>query len=289
MYHYPLGVCEANFEEIAKILKPMIDKLKLPAGHYILAETSEDETTVLSTLDYDQRSDKIVGSCGRHGPNHTCDSHCAPVVGDGDQAQSVIDDVCNNYVRAPYLRLILFNPLHKDLPRLAISISPTCNKFDAAWVEREWVEIDRLWDKHLLPLGINRTGHASDGDARRFKNQKLHMTAPVSVNGSNSSLARTPFTLAHEGFTLSGTILADGRVTDLESQDPIHCVKKLWGPMLSTRSIYIGNYLATHAHIQNIFDRFDRSSHDVDKMARDMADRQNFMVYLSVQPTQHAC
>ena len=68
----------------------------------------------------------------------------------------------------------------------------------------------------------------------------------------NQQRTGTPFTLQHEGFTLSGLNLRDGpdgslaSITNIETQDPKHCVKKLFSWLVVGPELVFGLELATH-------------------------------------------
>lgn len=87
----------------------------------------------------------------------------------------MVDAYINNQ-RAKYLRLFVVNPLHPLVPCVPLSIQATCNQFTAEDVAESWVTIGRLWEKHLRPVLGPLWGHGSDGDARRFTNQKAQMS-----------------------------------------------------------------------------------------------------------------
>jgi len=47
----------------------------------VLYELSEDETTVLTASQYNERRDSLVGFCGKCGVDHICD----PPAGEGER------------------------------------------------------------------------------------------------------------------------------------------------------------------------------------------------------------
>ena len=46
---------------------------------------------------------------------------------------------------------------------------PTCNRFDAKFVYRQWQDIERLFEDKLEAILGPLIGHSSDGDSRRRK------------------------------------------------------------------------------------------------------------------------
>lgn len=66
-----------------------------------------------------------------------------------------------------YLRAVVVNPLHKDLPKVVVMFHPSCNSFDADFIRKSWGRLDAASRKHLSCLDVAPQGHSSDGDARR--------------------------------------------------------------------------------------------------------------------------
>lgn len=67
--------------------------------------------------------------------------------------------------KSMHVRVVIINPLHESLPKLALYTIFTYNKFIASWVRDHWVQLKmNIIEKiSILP------GHASDDDARRRK------------------------------------------------------------------------------------------------------------------------
>jgi hypothetical protein len=146
--------------------------------------------------------------------------------------------------RAFYLRLVMINPLHADLPSLAVFAHGVCNRFKSNFIRESYRLIDELVQQHISPhLGVH-VGHASDGDARRFSNQLARMsTVPE---------GRLKYALDVEGFTLAANW--DGTnpltVSCIDSQDPRHNLAKLYAHSASSaRVLRLGDFVATHAHV----------------------------------------
>jgi len=203
LFVYELGLKEKSFVELAKQYKPYMAKLDLERDEetgkllqYVQCEADEDETAILADLRWSHRRDSVIGSCGTEGAHHQCNEFCSVKLGDDAATEGKINDVCDNGVRASYARLVVCNPLHPDLPALAIQLSPTCNRFDHKYVDGQWDRLQEMWDKHLTPLGLLLVGHGSDGDSRRFKLQKEKMTTLPNLT------THEQFRLDHEGFTL---------------------------------------------------------------------------------------
>lgn len=135
----------------------------------VMVEMSEDESGILGRMEYWRQSDSIYGSCGWKSPDHKCDDHFHPVIGDSwDRLVAIM----KNAVVASYVRVIMLNPLCDWLPPMTVHMNATCNKFDHhPHVTSQWSNTLKEFNRCLRPLGCNHTGRGSDGDARRFKIQ----------------------------------------------------------------------------------------------------------------------
>ena len=151
-----------------------------------------------------------------------------------------------NYQRAKYLRLFVVNPLHPLVPCVPLSIQATCNQFTAEDVAESWETIGKLWEQHLRPILGPLWGHGSDGDARRFTNQKAQMS---STEGSR-------FRASWHGFVLTGIIKVEGGdFYCLPSQDTFHNCKKCQSFIfVPSRDSAIGSHLGTWWHIELLGD-----------------------------------
>ena len=116
--------------------------------------------------------------------------------------------------RGGYCRMIMVNPLNRQLPKLAFITISTCNKFTAADVGSQWKRLRALWNR---PNGLGTIlgpliGNGSDGDARRALLQLEQMTAT----------AGTRYEFPWSGMTLTARVEEDGSVSCIHAQDTIH-------------------------------------------------------------------
>ena len=288
LFHYPTGDSDAVFALLAKELKSKMALLGLPEGEKLPCEFQFDETPVLQELAFSHSRDAVIGSCGWGGDNHTCDSAFAQrpecIIGDDDESAGKIDRLCAEAIRAGYLRLCVLKPLSKKLPRLIVSLSASCNRFNTVHVQEQWVELDKLFKTHLAPLGLTRSTHGSDGDARYFASQKVNMTHRVTwASGEATShwedphKTGTPFRIEHEGFTISGLMLDDGSITNIEIQDNRHGTKKLLSWAFIGKALRRGNRLVTANHCVLVFQRFKPDRHHIRKQDAYRHDPQDFV------------
>ena len=143
------------------------------------------------------KSDTLVGFCGKK-EEHKCQSHFLVKVGEGVVAYEIITNAFNNYVIGHYSCVIIVNHLHEKLSHLVVFFHPTCNRFDANFVHRQWEKVEDLWKKHveyfLGPIIV----HSSDGDSRR---RMLRLNSYYSTTGMR-------YQIPWEGWRLIG--LYDG-------------------------------------------------------------------------------
>lgn len=109
-----------------------------------------------------------------------------------------INEAFATFQRGGYGRLMVINPLHPTLPKLAVLFQATCNRFDAAFVRQQWELVQQLWQTHLSAPSVlgPLIGHASDGDARR---------RCLQLEDYESPKARA-YMLDAPGFTLSASV-----------------------------------------------------------------------------------
>ena len=196
------------------------------------------------------------------------------VIGDDDGSYERMRCAFTDRVRGGYCRAIIVNPLHPDLPKLVVVVQVTCNRFTAAHVRDQWDRLRALWyrgdagergnlGKILGPL----IGHASDGDARRFKLQIEDMRSTAGLR----------FRIGWPGFTLSGRVDENGHASCIHSQDTIHNAKKMLNPMdVASRVLQLGASSAVWEHVQLAFDTFRPDEHGLRASDRKRPDRQDF-------------
>ena len=63
--------------------------------------------------------------------------------------------------------MIILSPLHEKLPALTALVQGVCKRFTHKMVDEQWIRLQELHDKHLLPVLGPLLGNGSDGDSRR--------------------------------------------------------------------------------------------------------------------------
>ena len=244
--HLPVGPDAAFFKQVGELYREF-KRLHGITGP-VPFELSEDETGVNLGATLNARTNTIRDFCGAIGVNHSCEESCSVHIGARTVAYAQIEQALVTMKRGTYLRLVVINPIHSKLPKLAISAHGTCNGFDATFIANSWRCMRELAALHLEgPIGP-LIGHASDGDARRFHNQLAEMSAPPPA-GSRA------YALDAEGFTLHG--LWDGHdaltIRLIHSQDPRHNLAKLYSHCaVPSRVLQYGPFVASHALLVSV-------------------------------------
>ena len=140
---------------------------------------AEDETAITGHVTYHQDRDELLGFCGVNGQHHACLDHFAVKVEDGEEGFTNIVDAFKECKMGTFGRAILFNPIHPNLPSIAVLVMPTCNKFDHHFVYQQWQEVKRLYEQELKNIVGPLIDNSSDGDSRRQKIMLQVATADV--------------------------------------------------------------------------------------------------------------
>ena len=140
------GISEENFIKLKQLYQEARKATNLPRAHVIMAE---DETAITAHVDYCADTDCLVGFCGEKGENHSCKEACNIQVGDGEEGYVNTTNAFQTHKIGSLARAVIVNPLHPGLPKVPILIHSTCNKFDSAFVKRQWDELQRLYRLHL--------------------------------------------------------------------------------------------------------------------------------------------
>jgi hypothetical protein len=227
---------------------------------------AEDETKVKTRVAWEPQRDTLAGFCGWK-DEHQCCSTFKPVVGGGEGGYNSIIQAFRDAKMGGFARVIMVNPLHSSLPRLALVVSCTCNSFDSNWVRKQWDLIDQLWAVECASVVGPIIGHASDGDSRR---RQLMLRDYTSKSGPR-------FAIPWVGWMLSASSMDGTTVTGLHDQDFIHNGKKLINPLDSpVRVLQLGLDVCALEHIGLVYHRFSYDDHGLALEDIQRSDRQNW-------------
>lgn len=266
--HLEGGIKKTNFEALRDVYKQIMEKLGLSSVPVLAAE---DETAIIGQVSYSEATDELLGFCGIAGPDHECLEYFTITVGEGEAGYNIVTAFSDCKIGS-YARAVLLNPVHPNLPRFAILTMPTCNKFDTDFVQRQWNDVQQLYQHILEPTIGPLIGNSSDGDSRR---RKLMLQLASSDDGVR--FKPIPSDLGFV-FSCRRENREDGRylLRGMCDQDYVHNHKKLLNPLdHATRILMMGDYLVHMNHLQLIYDVLPCHDHGLGVNDINRRDRQN--------------
>ncbi|MCO5588629.1 hypothetical protein L7F22_042586 [Adiantum nelumboides] len=243
------GEHEYIFDAIGKILLDAKSKHGIASRIPIIIV--EDKTTIKRRIRWNAKDDTLIGFCGSKGENHQCCSNDIITIGEGSQGYEKIINAFQNHEIENYACLLIVNPLHESLPRLALVVHCTCNRFDSIFIRAQWSHIERLWNSTLKDIIEPIIGHALDGDSRRRK----FMAEDYMAKSDQQ------FIIDWCGWKLKRRLIGDD-VYGLHDQDFVHYGKKLISPLDNpTRQLAIGCVWITLNHVAMVYSSFPIYEH----------------------------
>ena len=97
---------------------------------------AEDESAIIGQVTNHHHMDELFGFCGVKGQQHVCLDHFSVVAVDGEEGYMTIINAFKEYKIRTFGTAILLNTLHPNLPRIAVLLMPTSNRFDHHFVYR---------------------------------------------------------------------------------------------------------------------------------------------------------
>ena len=263
------GISEENFITLKQLYEDARKRGDIPKVPVILAE---DETAITAHIEYNQAQDTLVGFCGEKDDKHICKEDFNVKVGDGENGYRNITKAFKDNKIGTLARAVILNPLHPALPKIPILVHPTCNTFDAAFIQRQWKELQRLYDVHLCETLGPLVGQASDGDARR---RTLMVSTATSTEGKFQPIPR------EDGFiyTCFKVVAEDGSYTlnGLFDQDFVHNHKKLINHLFhASRVMQMGEFTIHGNHLTLVHQLFTFNEHGLLQEDILRTDRQNW-------------
>ena len=242
------GLVEGNFQALQSLYCNA--STTLPRVPVLLAE---DETAIVPAVQYLPENDSLLGFCGQNNPQHQCEDKCDIRVEDGEDGYRTIVEAFATKRIGTQARAIIVNPLHPMLPKIPVLIQPTCNRFNAAFVNHHWETTSQFYAEHLEDATGPLLDHSSDGDSRRGP---LMLTKAVSQQGLRHQPIRR-----EDGFFLTAEklMLGDNHyvLRNLMDQDYVHHHKKLINQLFhASRMLQMGPFLVHASLLLLICDRF---------------------------------
>lgn len=237
-------------------LKDFLLKRNLPKFVWV----SEDATRMVSRIQYDSRTNQLVGFVQPLNENNSM-----PLT-NSFKATSV--KVMENHFRNNRVSSLLYcyivQPMKKKSPSFCFNIFGTDNSFTAEDSVRRWSFITKLLEDN----GIRVLGYSSDGDPRLLK--AMRMMTNIGVTPRN------------ESFKIDG-FHAEYKPNQIFIQDTVHLVTKLKTRLFKISvTLPIGNYIISASHVKYLLYNFSKDKHLLTKKDIDGKDKMNFGAVLKI-------
>ncbi|XP_043289665.1 uncharacterized protein [Venturia canescens] len=241
------GVCRA------KELKEFLVGRNLP----LIVWVSEDATRITGRIQYDTRSNQLVGFV------LPLNQKGMPVCGTypATSASKIVENFEKGTI-ASLAYVIIAQPLIENAPSFCLSIFGTDNKFYATDVLNRWKYIISCLKKE----GITVFGISSDGDPRLLKAMRVQ-----SQLGTNSTVDTGSFSMRFPYFHAS----CEPEVIFI--QDTIHIGAKLRTRLLKPSIILpMGNFIITASHLKILMDTVSKDKHCLNQKDLSPKDKMNY-------------
>ncbi len=265
-----LGLNDEPFTYVANVIKQSMENNHITSP--VLIELAQDETVIIKKLEWIQKLDIIVGSCGEIGPNHKCDAAYHLKVGDAADSYDRIRQFFEKSVIAHNAHVSMLHPLHPLLPAVVVFMMPTCNTFTHKDALTLWDQMEQKYKQLVFPITkCPLSSKASDGDSRRAKAMEIRAYGDGNEKYGLESPSFTAF--GHLKRDDSGAVYS----LDIQNQDYIHCGKKLSYPLdHAKRTLMLGPHMAHISHLELVAQRFHMTIHGLRNEDIHRTDRQNW-------------
>ncbi|XP_044760486.1 uncharacterized protein LOC123317922 [Coccinella septempunctata] len=215
---------------------------------------SEDATRVTSKIEYDPRTNKLVG-------------FTMPLV-DGIPARDTflatsakaIQDHFENAIRSNYAYVIMAQPISQNAPGYCLAIFGTDNRFTAADVTKRWQHIKL----NLKERGATVLGFGSDGDTRLLK--AMRQGAQLSSTKDSSRPEWRWFKANYSTEDCASYV-----------QDTVHIATKLRTRLLNEKiKLRFGDFYATAKQLEQLIAEHSKDKHLLTKSDLKLEDKMNF-------------
>ena len=240
---------------------------------------SEDATRIITRIDYDSESDRLVGFV------LPCNDQGLPLV-DSFLATTFesIQNMFETNQRSKYAYIYMAQCLSKRVPPFCLACLGTDNCFSAPDVLNRWKYIYVECDKRKISV----VSFGSDGDSRNLRAMKISCQFNL-ASGNDKSL-----------FTKSPSILADKMLYPEEwtwfwitnpttiayIQDTVHITVKMKSRLLKPSTILpMGNFTAGLHHLQILTESFAKEQHGIRHKDIDCKDKNYEAVLRISSPT----
>lgn len=221
----------------------------------MVVSVGEDATRVISRIEYDSESDKLVGFV------LPCDEDGLPI--------------CDSFMAtaslAKYAFVYMVQPRTIEVPPFCLACIGTDNKFNAEMVMKRW---QYIYDQ-LNQRGIHLVSIGADGDSRELKG--MHVSAQLLSScqvPTNPSFSIDKTSIPHEWnqwFAMKKPTLV------VFVQNTVHVVVKLKRRLLKPSIVLpFGTYVAGVHHLRIVQQTFCKDQHGLRKKDINYKDKQNY-------------
>lgn len=234
-------------------LKEFLVKRNYPLRVFL----SEDQTSVTGRIQYDTRSNNLVGFVlplknGLPVLNHfkaTTASH--------------MEKIFQSATPATYLYAIMAQPLVNNAPAFCLCIFGSDSKFTHDDILKRWTFIEKLASDY----GINIEGFSSDGDPRLLKAMRL----------KSNMFARNERLILHESENIPWFRANFTTAEPLCFQDTVHIGTKMKTRLLKPSILLpIGKYLISATFLRDLIQKVGKDKHLLTEQDLNNEDKMNF-------------
>jgi len=233
---------------------------------------SEDATRIISRVDYDAESNRLVGFV------LPCDDQGLPMV-DSFLATSfqAMEEMFKANKRAKYAYVYMAQCLSRKVPPFCLGCIGTDNCFIATDVLNRWKYIY----SQCKQRNISVVSFGSDGDSRCLRAMKISCQLNTSVTDQNNSAAFLTNKMAYPKDWTWFEIQMPTSIAYI--QDCVHIAVKMKARLLKPSKIFpMGEFTAGIHHLQMVINTFAKDQHGLRHRDIDHKDRQNYEAALRI-------
>lgn len=221
---------------------------------------SEDGTGITNRLQYDSKSNQIIGFVSPHNP---ANGMPVPYSYRARNAAEIASHFTNDSPMASYINVVMAQPMsEQQVPPFCLLLFASDNRYSSADVQRRWSYIIN----ELNELGIEVSSFSSDSDPRYN-----------SAMRSLSSLGSPSHDFPGRSWFQCGD---DAKKSSIFVQDTAHILSKMRNFLIKSTqnpSLFkFGKYYIRIQHLQYLVSNFTKDKHNLTPSTVNPIDRQNF-------------
>jgi len=241
---------------------------------------SEDATRIITRIDYDSESDRLVGFV------LPCNDQGLPLV-DSFLATTFesIQEMFEMNQRSKYAYVYMAQCLSNKIPPYCLACLGTDNCFSAPDVLNRWRYIYTECNKRNISI----VSFGSDGDSRNLKAMKISCQFNLACGNDKSLFTSSPSILADEMLYPEDWtwFWIKNPTTIAYIQDTVHIAVKMKLRLLKPSTVLsLGKFTTGLHHLQILVESFPKEQHGIRHKDTDCKDKQNYEAVLRIsRPT----